>query len=84
MSKGSKETYESDYDEKNDNSFAEEKHQEAKAQKLSNDELIEKVQEYFYTNEELAKSFENFVKEKAHLIDRDSDEYKLEYFFTYS
>jgi len=42
-------------------------------------ELIMKVQEYFFGNDELAKEFEGFVKKRAHMIDLSTDEYKLEY-----
>ena len=47
--------------------------------KLSDDELIAKVQSYFYEDNEFASTFENFVKEECAVIDLDSTEYRLEY-----
>lgn len=41
--------------------------------------LLQKVQEYFYENEELALSFERFIAEHSYIIDLTTDEYKLEY-----
>lgn len=51
--------------------------------KLSGSALIEKVQEYFYGDEDLAKLFENFVSEKSSCVDLDSTEYKLDYTSAY-
>ena len=55
---------------------SEEKQQE---KKMDNDELVAKVQEFFYSDDTLTVTFENFVKENAHIIDLHSTEYKLEY-----
>jgi hypothetical protein len=41
--------------------------------------LIERVQKYFFGNEELAHTFESFIKRKAHVVDLESEEYKLQY-----
>ena len=53
-------------------------------------ELVERVQEYFYTNDDLAAEFEQFVSEKAIIfmsaVDVDTNlvsEYKLEYTTVY-
>lgn len=46
---------------------------------IDDDELISKVQEYFYADDSLSKTFEAFVKEKASIIDLESSEYKLVY-----
>jgi hypothetical protein len=51
----------------------------SKAEKLEPEELVKKVQDYFFGNDDLAKTFEKFVKSKAHIIDLDSEEFKLEY-----
>jgi len=50
---------------------------------LSGSALIEKVQEYFYGDEDLAKLFESFVAEKSLCVDLDSTEFKLEYTAAY-
>jgi hypothetical protein len=49
------------------------------AQKLSPDELLSQVQEFFYCNEELASFFESFISERSSVVDLSSEEYKLEY-----
>lgn len=41
--------------------------------------LINDVQEYFYGNETLAKTFEDFVKTRCDVIDLSNEEYKLVY-----
>jgi hypothetical protein len=50
---------------------------------LSDEELVSKVQEFFYANEALANIFESYVKAHAHIVDLEAiergDEYKLEY-----
>ena len=50
---------------------------------FTDEQLVEKVQEYFYADEDLAKTFEGFVKKRAHIVDLNAiekdDEYKLEY-----
>jgi|LauGreSuBDMM15SN_2_FD.fasta_scaffold423056_2 hypothetical protein len=51
--------------------------------KLSGSALIEKVQEYFYGDEDLAKLFESFVAGKSSCVDLDSTEFKLEYTAAY-
>lgn len=53
------------------------------AEELSDEDLVSKVQEFFYANEALAQTFEEFVKRRAHIVDlaaiERGDEYKLEY-----
>ena len=56
---------------------------DAKMETISDDEIISKVQEFFFADDSLAKSFEAFVKEKAGIIDAESSEYKLEYTLIY-
>jgi hypothetical protein len=49
---------------------------------LSDTELLDKIQEYFYSDHALTKSMEKFVKERASIIDVEAserNEYKLEY-----
>ena len=53
---------------------------------LTDDELITKVQEFFYGSQKLANMFENFIKDECHIVDLSNEEYKLEYtscFHTY-
>jgi hypothetical protein len=47
--------------------------------KISGKELIDRVQKYFYEDEEFTKTFENFVKAECDVIDLQSEEYKLAY-----
>ena len=47
--------------------------------KISNSELLEKVQMFFYTDDALLHTFESFATENCHIIDLDSDEYELKY-----
>ena len=46
---------------------------------MADDELVSRVQEFFYADDTLSKTFEAFVKEKASIIDLESSEYKLVY-----
>ena len=46
---------------------------------LSDEEMLRKVESYFYENDELANTFERFVDAHAHLIDLESVEFRLEY-----
>ena len=46
---------------------------------VNDDEIISKVQEFVFANDKLATTFEDFVKERAHMIDLTSTEYKLGY-----
>mmetsp|Transcript_18844 Transcript_18844/g.31539 ORF Transcript_18844/g.31539 Transcript_18844/m.31539 type:complete len:177 (+) Transcript_18844:244-774(+) len=46
---------------------------------MTNDEILGKVQEFFYCNDALAEFFENYIKSESHVVDLKSDEYKLEY-----
>lgn len=46
---------------------------------LTGAEVVEKVSEYFYMDEDLAACFESFVDENAHIFDLTSPEYKLDY-----
>ena len=45
---------------------------------LSGAEVVDKVSEYFYMDEDLAACFESFVDENAHIFDLTSSEYKLD------
>jgi hypothetical protein len=47
--------------------------------KISGSELLDRVQKYFFEDEEFTKTFESFVKEECDIIDLASEEYKLEY-----
>jgi hypothetical protein len=51
--------------------------------KLTGGALINKVQEYFYGDEDLARLFERFISDRSSIVDLDSDEYKLEYTAAY-
>ncbi len=46
---------------------------------LTGAEVVEKVYEYFYMDEELGECFENFVDKNAHIFDLTSPEFKLDY-----
>lgn len=46
---------------------------------ISNEELLEKVQEFFYGDEDLAKTFEAWVDNHSNVVDLESEEFKLEY-----
>jgi hypothetical protein len=50
-----------------------------KSDRISDDELLERVQKYFFEDDAFTKTFENFVKDECHVIDLVSEEYKLEY-----
>ena len=52
---------------------------DSKETPLSGDEVLEKVSKYFYEDDTLAKTFEEFIDSKADIVDLDSPEYKLEY-----
>jgi histone deacetylase complex regulatory component SIN3 len=98
MSKYEKETFHreeqdiSDEEDLSEMKYAESKYEssleaksdEGKGIKISGEELLERVQEFFYSNDELAITFENFVKRNAHVIDLDKDEYRLEYTAIYN
>jgi hypothetical protein len=81
-----------DYDEKggdmkgNDNchggsSFREDSKE---GEKLKGPHLVEAVQNYFFTDETLSRTFESFVKDRCDVIDLNSSEYKLEYTRVYN
>ena len=57
---------------------------DSKEATITNDDLLAKVQEYFYCNEDLAALFETFVNERCHVVDLSSEEYKLEYTTTFN
>ena len=59
--------------------YAEEKKGEEDIKKPNNHELLQKTQEFFYTNDELMATFESFAGDNCHIIDLDTDEYKLQY-----
>lgn len=42
-------------------------------------DLLKEVQQYFFSNEDLASSFESFINERSVVVDLSTDEYKLEY-----
>jgi hypothetical protein len=46
---------------------------------MDGDFLISELQKYFYEDDELCATFENFVKEKSAIIDLEAEEYSLEY-----
>lgn len=46
--------------------------------------LVNKIQEFFFGNEVLAKTFEDFVRDKSAIIDLSSEEYRLEYTEAYN
>jgi hypothetical protein len=48
-------------------------------QPMDGDFLITELQKYFYEDDELCATFENFVDEKSSIIDLASEEYSLEY-----
>lgn len=74
---------ESKYDEsragESKSDFKNDSKDDAKGEKLSDDELLKQVQEFFYCNDELAEHFESFINKRSVIIDLSSDEYKLEY-----
>lgn len=51
--------------------------------KLAGSALIDKVQEYFYGDDDLARLFERFVAEHCEVVDLDSTEFKLSYTAAY-
>jgi hypothetical protein len=53
--------------------------EETKHEKLSDEELLKRVQDFFYCNDELADHFESFINRRSSVVDLTSDEYKLEY-----
>ena len=46
---------------------------------LTGAEVVQKVSEYFYMDEDLAEAFEGFADANAHIYDLTTPEYKLEY-----
>jgi hypothetical protein len=46
---------------------------------ISDDDLIKKTSDYFFMNDELAQTFENFVNSNCHVIHLEDDEYSLKY-----
>lgn len=42
-------------------------------------EFIKAVQDYFFGNEKLALTFEDFVNEQCHIVKLETDEYMVEY-----
>jgi hypothetical protein len=51
----------------------------AEKKQMDGDFLITELQKYFYEDDELCATFENFVDEKSSIIDLASEEYSLEY-----
>lgn len=73
-----------DYDEKEDSKaicHAESKFSEgeSKDSTLTGPDLVQAVQNYFFTDEELSRTFENFVQDRCGVVDLDNAEYRLEY-----
>jgi hypothetical protein len=54
------------------------------ANELSGEEVLKKVQKFFYEDDSLANFFESFVDSKAAIFDLNSTEYKLEYTSVYN
>jgi hypothetical protein len=52
--------------------------------RLTGPQLVEAVQNYFFTDENLSRTFENFVKDHCHVMDLNSSEFKLEYTQAYN
>jgi hypothetical protein len=50
-----------------------------KRDRISDDELLTRVQKYFFEDETFTKTFENFVKDESRVMDLGAEEYKLEY-----
>mmetsp|Transcript_825 Transcript_825/g.1404 ORF Transcript_825/g.1404 Transcript_825/m.1404 type:complete len:180 (+) Transcript_825:19-558(+) len=46
--------------------------------------LVNRIQEFFFGNEALAKTFEDFVRDRSAIIDLSSEEYRLEYTAAYN
>lgn len=46
---------------------------------LHENEIIEKLQSYFFEDESLSQSFETFIDDHAHIVNLQIEEYKLEY-----
>jgi hypothetical protein len=40
---------------------------------LTDDEILEKLQQYFYEDETLANHFETFIDKNSHIVDLNSD-----------
>lgn len=68
-----------DVDARRDDSKSDSKADSKGENKLTDDELLKEVQEYFYCNEELADHFESFINKRSVVVDLSSEEYKLEY-----
>lgn len=80
-------------DDDDDDDVYESKRQESKSQqeldshgrvkvqrdRISDDELLERVQKYFFEDDSFTKTFETFVRDESCVIDIKSEEYKLEY-----
>lgn len=82
-SKSSKEEPEDEYypdESKSDEPRAEAKDsKETKGTAMDEDEIVDKLQSYFFEDEFLSKYFEDFISAQCHIIDLTSDEYKLCY-----
>eukprot|EP01041_Mallomonas_annulata_P008131 gene8131-16696_t len=59
------------------------KEKQSSPSRISENQLLEKVQSYFYEDPSFSQAFENFVKIRSVVIDPDSEEYKLEYTTVY-
>eukprot|EP01039_Chlorochromonas_danica_P009461 gene9461-10451_t len=45
----------------------------------SEEEIVERLQAYFFEDDQLSSYFEKFIKDNCHVVDLTSEEYKLEY-----
>jgi hypothetical protein len=66
-------------DSKNSESRLKSEEKNTHRETLSDDEILEKLQQYFYENETLANHFETFIDKNSYIIDLSSNEYKLDY-----
>ncbi len=71
--------YESKQGESKDDFVRSESKSEEKEESKNKINLVEKVQEFIFMDEDLAKKFENFIERRSNIVDLESDEYKLEY-----
>lgn len=87
MSKSSYSEGKQDYNEE-DESFSADSKTEAEFRtaeekpsykQVSDEELLEKLQKFFYEDETLANHFERFIDDHSYIVDLSNEEYKLEY-----
>ncbi|RYH15278.1 hypothetical protein EON65_32010 [archaeon] len=51
---------------------------------LTQSEIIDKLQAYFFEDDRLSDYFEQYIKDNCYIVDLDSEEYKLEYTEVYN